>query len=244
MTFMLHDRRTQAAATIAIALDRNRGGSDFSERDRLALSLLRPHLATAHANAVMMSAMRRRGSPLADGPDSRRYETIVLTPGARHALSQRARRWLTEYFDDGPLQRNHLPDTLQRWIRQQEARLENPSPIPPSVIPLIVEREQRRLSIRLIPNAPDNILILEEERAMAEDLAFQRLGLTPREAQVLRWVAEGKSNPEIGIILGACERTVAKHLQRIHAKLGVESRTAAARFVLSRTLDVPLSSNS
>lgn len=106
MTFMLHDRRKEVAATIAIALDRNRGGSDFSERDRLALSLLRPHLAAAHANAVMMSAMRRRGSPLADGPDTRRYETIVLTPGAWHALSQQARRWLTEYFDDGPLQRN------------------------------------------------------------------------------------------------------------------------------------------
>jgi DNA-binding NarL/FixJ family response regulator len=61
---------------------------------------------------------------------------------------------------------------------------------------------------------------------MAEDLAFQRLGLTPREAQVLRWVAEGKRNPEIGIILGARERGArerksGRSRSRFYAKLRV-----------------------
>ena len=59
------------------------------------------------------------------------------------------------------------------------------------------------------------------------------LGLSPREAQVLAWVAEGKTNGEIGIILGARPRTVAKHLERIFRKLGVETRTAAAASALS-----------
>jgi DNA-binding NarL/FixJ family response regulator len=53
------------------------------------------------------------------------------------------------------------------------------------------------------------------------------LGLTEREAQVLLWVAQGKSNPEIGCILGAAENTVKKHLQNIFEKLGIESRNAA-----------------
>jgi len=52
--------------------------------------------------------------------------------------------------------------------------------------------------------------------------------LTPREAEVMRWVAAGKSDAQIGAILGASPRTVQKHLQRVYEKLGVEGRTAAA----------------
>ncbi len=57
---------------------------------------------------------------------------------------------------------------------------------------------------------------------------LETLGLTPREAEVLLWVAQGKSNPEISTILGAAENTVKKHLQAIFEKLGVDNRIAAA----------------
>jgi DNA-binding NarL/FixJ family response regulator len=53
------------------------------------------------------------------------------------------------------------------------------------------------------------------------------LGLTQREAEVLLWVAQGKSNGEIATIIGAAENTVKKHVQNIFEKLGVESRHAA-----------------
>jgi len=53
-------------------------------------------------------------------------------------------------------------------------------------------------------------------------------GLTAREAEVLRWVAAGKSDAQIGAILRISARTVQKHLQSVYDKLGVESRTAAA----------------
>jgi DNA-binding CsgD family transcriptional regulator len=52
--------------------------------------------------------------------------------------------------------------------------------------------------------------------------------LTPREREVLDWVAAGKTNRDIATILGASPRTVEKHLERIYEKLGVETRTAAA----------------
>ena len=52
--------------------------------------------------------------------------------------------------------------------------------------------------------------------------------LTARETEVLRWVAAGKSDAQIGAILGISTRTVQKHLQRSYEKLGVENRTAAA----------------
>jgi DNA-binding CsgD family transcriptional regulator len=57
---------------------------------------------------------------------------------------------------------------------------------------------------------------------------LQRLGLTCREAEVLLWLSQGKSNSEIAIILTAKVRTIAKHLERVFAKLMVENRTAAA----------------
>jgi DNA-binding CsgD family transcriptional regulator len=51
---------------------------------------------------------------------------------------------------------------------------------------------------------------------------------------VLYWVAKGKTNRDIGDILGASPATVKKHLERIHEKLGVETRTAAAALALQK----------
>jgi DNA-binding CsgD family transcriptional regulator len=56
-------------------------------------------------------------------------------------------------------------------------------------------------------------------------------GLTPREVEVVRWIGEGKRNAEIGVILGVSRRTVDKHVEHIFEKLGVETRTTAARVV-------------
>lgn len=62
------------------------------------------------------------------------------------------------------------------------------------------------------------------------------LGLTPRESEVLLWVAQGKSNAATGVILGMTEGTVKKHLQRIFEKGGFESRGAAAVWATERLL--------
>ena len=63
------------------------------------------------------------------------------------------------------------------------------------------------------------------------------LGLTPREAEVLTWIAQGKSNYEIGVILKACTGTICKHVEHILAKLGVENRTAAAAIAIAALAD-------
>src|SRR5215470_9668067 len=54
------------------------------------------------------------------------------------------------------------------------------------------------------------------------------LDLTPRVAEVLLWLTQGKTNSEIAVILGNSEATVKKHVLEIFAKLGVETRTAAS----------------
>lgn len=53
--------------------------------------------------------------------------------------------------------------------------------------------------------------------------------LTTREVDVMKWLAQGKSNKEIGVILGISQHTIRKHLENIFHKLGVENRTAAVR---------------
>jgi DNA-binding NarL/FixJ family response regulator len=56
---------------------------------------------------------------------------------------------------------------------------------------------------------------------------LEMLGLSPREAEILLWVAQGKTNYETGVILGISAATVKKHLEHIYEKLGVEGRNAA-----------------
>jgi DNA-binding NarL/FixJ family response regulator len=54
-----------------------------------------------------------------------------------------------------------------------------------------------------------------------------KLGLTPRAAEALLWLAQGKTNADIATILGITESTVKKHVQEMFDKLGVETRGAA-----------------
>ena len=56
---------------------------------------------------------------------------------------------------------------------------------------------------------------------------LEKLGLTPREAEVLHWIGQGKSNPEIALILDMGLATVKTHLNHIFEKLGVENRSSA-----------------
>ncbi|KKB12839.1 LuxR family transcriptional regulator [Devosia geojensis] len=61
-----------------------------------------------------------------------------------------------------------------------------------------------------------------------DEILRQNFGLTQRESEVLAWIARGKSNRDIGEILGLSPRTVNKHLEQVYAKLGVENRASAA----------------
>ena len=64
--------------------------------------------------------------------------------------------------------------------------------------------------------------------------ALTSLNLTPREAEVLFWISEGKSNYDIGVILDASTGTIRKHVEHIFTKLKVENRTTAAVIALER----------
>jgi len=80
-----------------------------------------------------------------------------------------------------------------------------------------------RLKFSRHPRSERMVLMIEEGAAPAPGA-----DLTQREREVQEWLAQGKSNAEIGIILGISVHTVKRHVERILAKLGVENRCAAA----------------
>jgi DNA-binding CsgD family transcriptional regulator len=77
-----------------------------------------------------------------------------------------------------------------------------------------------------------SLLRLEHRNGDNGPKALLSLGVTAREAEVLYWISEGKTNPEIAIIIDASLNTVKKHAINLFSKLGVETRTAAARLAL------------
>lgn len=75
----------------------------------------------------------------------------------------------------------------------------------------------------------DIMLLLEQRSAKSRTSSrLSAAALTPRETEVLSWLAKGKTNRDIGDILGLSHRTVNKHLEHVFEKLGVETRAAAA----------------
>ena len=87
---------------------------------------------------------------------------------------------------------------------------------------------------------PDEFLyrLSEELPGAREAILRETFGLTEREADVLVWIAAGKSNRDISDILGIAPRTVNKHLEQIFVKLGAENRATAAALAI-RALNEP-----
>lgn len=137
----------------------------------------------------------------------RALDQAMLVVGPRHELlfaSDRARRLLARYFPDTPA--GQVPAELPSGevpaglrVRLSTASGERPQAFFLDEVPL--------------PPSPERLAVL---------------GLTPRETEILFWIAQGKTNAEIGIILGAATATVKKHVENLLPKLGVETRLAAA----------------
>jgi DNA-binding CsgD family transcriptional regulator len=100
--------------------------------------------------------------------------------------------------------------------------------MPQAPLPFVADRDDARLVLRCLRHAGQTLILLHEERTTitAGDLAA--LGLARREAEILAWVALGKTDAEVAAILAISPRTVSHTLERVYRKLGVESRLAAS----------------
>lgn len=112
---------------------------------------------------------------------------------------------------------------IRRWMAMRDATHETTFAI----------RQAGRASLQLSflgrIDADEFLFRLTAENPMSDDEVLrQHFSLTQRESEVLLWIAKGKSNRDIGEILGLSARTVTKHLEQIYVKLGVENRASAA----------------
>ncbi len=130
-----------------------------------------------------------------------------------------------------------LAGPVADWLQAQAVLAATGRQPRPGGEPLQLSRGGRRVSLALHEAAGDDewLVVLTEshDRGAIESLALA-WRLTAREAEVLHWVTQGKTNRDIGQILGTSPRTVTKHLEHVFQKLGVETRTAAANMVLGR----------
>jgi DNA-binding response OmpR family regulator/DNA-binding CsgD family transcriptional regulator len=148
------------------------------------------------------------------------------TPLARDLL-------LRYYGTEAPQTPASVLTWLRRHVAEAVALIEPPR--------LSIELGPKRLTFRLHQQIGDSegggdwlIIMREQSDESVIDAIALSFKLTPREAEVLYWVVKGKINRDIGDILGSSPMTVKKHLERVFAKLGVETRTAAAGMAMSR----------
>lgn len=223
--------RTPLPLMIGVVL--NRGGKDFSERDRLLLDLLRPHLAQAHQNAESVARTRRVMADIERGVEGLDSGMVVFSgKGKVQWGTARARGWLLEYFEPSE-GADYLPESLQNWAGHQWSLLSDNGDAPRPRKPLVVERAGRRLVVRLVnDHHEDRRLLLMEESFRLPAAPLENLGLTRREAEILLSIARGRPDKEIAATLHVSPRTVNKHLEHIYRKLEVGSRTEAVARIL------------
>lgn len=163
--------------------------------------------------------------------------TARLARATREAANAHAQALLA--FAGGWL--HWMNDAARALLPSPGDALESGIPLPAALGPLaaldggarevgVVLGNRRYLALRVSDGgSPVCVAALREDGATSpERVEGPPAALTPRESEVLVWVARGKTNRDIADILGMSPRTVNKHLEHVFEKLGVETRTAAA----------------
>jgi DNA-binding NarL/FixJ family response regulator len=135
-----------------------------------------------------------------------------------------ARILLNSFFTQGS--DKILPAELQTWLSGPDSQRPR----------VIIHKKRGEIEVdHFAISKSGNVSLLRIEHRNGDNgpKALLALGLTAREAEVLYWISEGKTNPEIAIIIDASLNTVKKHAINLFAKLGVETRTSAARQALA-----------
>lgn len=227
----------QAPRVIGVAWHEDR---TFTDRERLIAELARPHISQAWRNAKLLGRVHHRLQVVRNGIENLEMGLILCSQqGWVQFINAQARRNLAEYIGATRQTDRRLPEELLRWMREQNLRISHNSDAPPARLPLIYAKEDKRLVIRLISQSGANVILMEEERTLPDTSAIGMLGLTAREAEVLTWIARGKTNNDIATILQMHIGTTKKHVEHILVKLGVETRTAAAARALGSNQPEP-----
>ncbi|MYM95694.1 response regulator transcription factor [Duganella vulcania] len=194
------------------------GGNDYvSKPVRTSEVLVRiaAHMQTARLMDQARSALDAFGNAV-----------IAMTPGDGKIV------WQTPLART--LMQGYAVDTeLTNWLAATQLAHSQGQAHPP----LTLQRASRRLvfsAAEFSENEQWMIVLREESDSAQIEKLMASFKLTQRESEVLNWVIKGKTNRDIGDILGTSPRTVNKHLEHVFVKLGVETRTSAAAVAMGK----------
>jgi len=211
------------------------GGTDYVTkpiRPREVLARIGAHLNTARAQRQARNALDAFG-----------HATLVVRErdGRRVWQTALARQLLAEHFGGDEI---GTPPEVIAWVAREALRRRAGA----DPVTLTVARGARRITFALhampeetFEDASDGewlLVMRESDDASIVEAITLAFKLTAREAEVLYWVVKGKTNRDIGDILGTSPRTVTKHLEHVFGKLGVETRTAAAALAMGRVKEL------
>ena len=194
------------------------GGVDYVTKpvvlDEL-IARIRVHLTNAHRANSARSALDIAGRSLVCADPQGRI--LWRTPQAARLLSTH-----------DPLAGGMADETP--WELKDAMRLLSQAAPDPGAQPLSLRLGASRINLTHLGGAQDEhfFRLSEPLDGREEGILRDALRLTLREADVLVWIARGKSNRDISEILNISARTVNKHLEQVFTKLGVENRAAAA----------------
>lgn len=196
---------------------------DFTDREAEILRIVGPHLSAAFKTALSLDQIGRtnrhlsrvvtKGLVVLDGKGRITYESEI------------ARSLISSYFGkSGAL---GLPTQLRAYVEAVVSAAESPNQYRPAE-DLSVSNGKNALRVTAaISAAEKEVLIFLEQSETHKVADFKKAGMTEREAEVLYWVSQGKTDAVVARILSISPRTVQKHVEHIFDKLGVETRTGA-----------------
>ncbi len=215
---LLHPSGVEYAIAIGVRTERHemlvaglgRTERQFSERDRDMLDLVRPGIEHALRDA---QARERLDRAVATNPPPGTAVVLLDRYGGIEHASLDTERWLAEHFGAAE-HAGWLPEAVAAWLA-----------LPPRP-PLVSVRDGRRLTVHLVAGDP-HALLLEEDVASFRPDALDRLGLTPRETEVLCAAAAIQEEADIAWELYLSLHAVRDRLAHLEAKLGVHTAADA-----------------
>ena len=179
------------------------------------LARMKVHLTNARLTNSAQSALDSTGQHLITVSENGAIQWATPQTYALFAKAKASKNW----------QHSAFQQQVEQWLKHR----------PEAGHQLSLLKIEYPLKVTLISHQTngDPLLRLEDGRKpTGASLLKEQLSLTERESEVLNWIANGKSNRDIALILEMSPRTVNKHLEQIYPKLGVENRTAAAAIAL------------
>jgi DNA-binding response OmpR family regulator/DNA-binding CsgD family transcriptional regulator len=204
------------------------GGIDYVTKP------IRPQEVLARIVAHMQSARQARQAR--NALDAFGQATLAVHADGGRVVWQTplARTLMQRYFGE---EHRAIPPEVLDWLHAQSALAGEGG----EAKPLSIVQGERQLVFSIQERTSDDdwlVVLREISDAAVIEAMVRALALTLREAEVLYWVVKGKTNRDIGDILGSSPTTVKKHLEHVYVKLGVETRTAAASVAMSRVREL------